>query len=319
VSPLCLVPEASAHRSGLSYAQIQSDALILTFARPELARLGPVDDLGAASARIAEATLARAKVTSSRICVVGEPAVRAVEGDGIEIRAGLACPSGESWNFEAGYLAELQPGHRAYLEAFGAPVAVLDRSQPTATFAGAADRGQVALEFGKLGVEHIASGYDHLAFLAGLLLAAPRLRDVLFIVTGFTVAHSITLSLAATGAFTLPPSFVEPAIAASIAWVGIENFWDPGARRRVAITFGLGLIHGFGFAGALAELGLPRGSLALALVTFNAGVEAGQAAVVGVLLPVLLLLARTSRWRTIQRVLSAAVAVAGAAWLWGRV
>ena len=85
-------------------------------------------------------------------------------------------------------------------------------------------------------------------------------------------------------------------IAASIVYVGLENFWMPSVRRRVVVTFVLGLVHGFGFAGLLAELGLPRGALALGLVSFNAGVELGQGAFVLVALPVLLLLRRTLWW-----------------------
>jgi hypothetical protein len=133
-------------------------------------------------------------------------------------------------------------------------------------------------------------------FLFGLLLTAPSLRTMLLIVTGFTVAHSITLSAAALGLVTLPPAFVEPAIAASIAYVGIENFWRPAPKRRVAITFLLGLVHGFGFAGMLAELGLPRDALTIALLCFNGGVELGQGAVVLVTLPLLLWMRRWSWW-----------------------
>ena len=173
---------------------------------------------------------------------------------------------------------------------------MLDASSPAVTIEGRPDRGEVAKRFLKLGIEHIWTGYDHLLFLLGLLIAADSLRTMLFVVTGFTVAHSITLSLAALGLVHVSPAIVEPAIAATIAFVGIENFWHPPARRRVVVTFCLGLVHGFGFAGMLQELGLPRDALATALLCFNGGVELGQAAVVAVALPILLQLRRFPGW-----------------------
>jgi hypothetical protein len=151
--------------------------------------------------------------------------------------------------------------------------------------------------------------------LLGLLLAAPSLRAMLLIVTGFTVAHSITLSAAALGLLSLPASLVEPAIAASIAYVGIENFWRPAPKRRVVITFLLGLVHGFGFAGMLAELGLPRDALALALVAFNGGVEIGQAVIVAVTLPILLWMRRFPWWEA-RAVPAASVGVTLAGMYW---
>jgi len=132
----------------------------------------------------------------------------------------------------------------------------------------------------RLGIEHIVTGFDHLLFLFALLLILPPPRRLLAIVTSFTVAHSITLALAALDVLALPPSLVEPAIALSIAWVGVENLWIREGRHRWLLTFGFGLIHGFGFAGILRELGLPRAHLATSLLSFNLGVELGQVAVV---------------------------------------
>jgi hypothetical protein len=139
-------------------------------------------------------------------------------------------------------------------------------------------------------------------------------------VTGFTIAHSITLSLAATEVFVLSPTIVEPAIAASIAYVGFENLLRPPFRRRVVLTFLLGLIHGFGFAGMLAELGLPQGNLAVALLSFNGGVELGQAVVAGGILPMLLWLRKYPWWeKRGVPALSIAIALAGAYWLVDRI
>lgn len=313
---LWLLAAAQAHRPGLSYARTDGQTLELTFARPELTGIAPLSDLQAARYLLAEATVQKVVLTvDGAPCTYGETTVQAVEGDGIELSTSLHCPSGTNWHYDAGFLMGMETGHRHYLEAFAQPVAVLDPEHREASFTGQADSGEVAIQFLKLGVEHIWTGYDHLMFLFGLLLAANRLRDMLMIVTGFTVAHSITLSLAATGRLSLPPSLVEPAIACTIAFVGLENFFSPPPRRRVVVTFFLGLIHGFGFAGALAELGLPQHALVLALLCFNGGVEMGQAAVVLLLLPLLLWLHRFSAWKTLSRVGSGIVVGGGLYWM----
>ncbi|HNC97240.1 MAG TPA: HupE/UreJ family protein, partial [Myxococcota bacterium] len=308
-----LFPYAWAHRPGLSYARIEGDSLVLTFAAPELQGLAPLKDLQASRLLLSAATIEKTEVLSDGVaCTYGEATIHAVENDGIELRTTLDCPPGELHLYRANFLKDFEPGHRHYLEVAAQPIGVLDQGNLEATFTGVADRSEVAQRFLHLGVEHIWTGYDHLLFLAGLLLAASRLKDMLFIVTGFTVAHSITLSLAATGILVVPPEVVEPAIAASIVWVGLENLWKPPPRRRVVLTFLLGLIHGFGFAGMLAELGLPAGNLALALVCFNGGVELGQAGVVLVLLPILLLLRRQIWWeRYAVPLLSLGVAAMG--------
>ncbi|MBM4369077.1 MAG: HupE/UreJ family protein [Deltaproteobacteria bacterium] len=314
---LPLVAPALAHQPGLSAARIDTSHVSLVFAKPEIGQLAPVEDVNAGRLLIQEATLDRVSLAAGGSpCRFDAPVVREVEADGVEILARYSCDAySDTLTFTADYFDTLAPGHRQYLEVGGQPVAMLSADAPSATFAAAPSTGEVAVEFVKLGVEHIVTGYDHLAFVAGLLLAARSLRQMLVIVTGFTVAHSITLSLAATGVFTLSPGIVEPLIAASIAYVGIENYFDPGVRQRVAVTFGLGLVHGFGFAGLLAELGLPRDNLVVALVCFNGGVELGQAAVVALALPVLLRLGKLAAWPRVMRVLSALVALAGTYWL----
>jgi hydrogenase/urease accessory protein HupE len=158
-----------------------------------------------------------------------------------------------------------------------------------------------------MGVEHILTGFDHIMFLLALMLRGGRLRSLLGIVTAFTVAHSITLSLAVLHVATLPSRVVEPLIALSIAYVALENMlFRRLPSRRWAVSFGFGLVHGFGFAGALIELGLPRRSLVEALVFFNVGVEAGQAMIIALLLPGLIWVYRLA-WE--RRVVSAFSAV----------
>jgi len=168
-------------------------------------------------------------------------------------------------------------------------------------------------EFLKEGVWHIWTGYDHILFLISLLLPSVVLRDerywqpvmhfrraffeVLKIVTAFTVAHSITLSLAVLGIVNLPSRWVESAIAASVLLAALNNSYPLVSKRLWLVAFGFGLIHGLGFAGVLNDLGLPDGSLAVALVGFNLGVEAGQFTIVSVFLPPAFLLRRSWFYR----------------------
>src|SRR5207247_6004814 len=123
---------------------------------------------------------------------------------------------------------------------------------------------------------------DHMLFVLGIYLLSGRARAVLWQVSAFTVAHSITLALSMYGVVAVSPKIVEPLIALSIAYVAIENIFRSDLKSwRVALVFAFGLLHGLGFAGALKELGLPRSEFLTALLTFNVGVEAGQLAVIG--------------------------------------
>jgi len=135
-----------------------------------------------------------------------------------------------------------------------------------------------------LGYTHIVpKGLDHMLFVLGIYLLSGRARTVLYQVSAFTVAHSITLGLSMYGLVSLSPKIVEPAIAISIAYVAIENILLKELKSwRIALVFTFGLLHGMGFAGALKELGLPRSEFLAALLTFNIGVEAGQLTVIGV-------------------------------------
>ncbi len=142
---------------------------------------------------------------------------------------------------------------------------------------------QVAVQYLGLGYTHILpKGLDHILFVLGLFLLSTKLRPLLFQVTAFTVAHTITLALTIYGVFSLAPSIVEPLIALSIAYVAVENLVTAELQPwRIVLVFAFGLLHGMGFAGVLADLGLPRGEFVTALVTFNLGVEAGQLTVIG--------------------------------------
>ncbi|GAB6195282.1 HupE/UreJ family protein [Lysobacter xanthus] len=204
-------------------------------------------------------------------------------------------------------LADEEPSHAALVTlraAEGTRSAVARDGARVAHFAsGTGGRLQTFLTFLREGVHHILIGYDHIAFLLSLLLPAALSRNAgrwrpvgsarealghtLALVTAFTVAHSVTLSLAALGLVQPAPRPVEIAIAASVLLAALNNVWPLVTRRPWLLAFGFGLVHGFGFAGALGEIGLPPGDNATALFGFNLGVEAGQLAIVAVVLPVL--------------------------------
>jgi hydrogenase/urease accessory protein HupE len=162
--------------------------------------------------------------------------------------------------------------------------APIDLSQPLLSPWG------LAPKFFAAGVEHIMTGYDHLCFLLAVVLWASRAWPVVKIVTAFTVSHSITLSLAALRIVTLPGAWTEAAIALSIIYVAIENFFTRKVEGRWRDTFLFGFIHGFGFASALSEMGVPQRAIVPALASFNLGVEVGQIGVVMVAVPSLVLI-----------------------------
>lgn len=181
----------------------------------------------------------------------------------------------------------------------------------------------VARRFVVEGVSHIFAGPDHVLFIVGLLLLGGSLRQLIKIATAFTLAHSVTLCLAATKTVTLSPSIVEPLIALSIVAVGIDNLLaKPGERdTRALMALGFGLIHGFGFAGALAEVGLPKQALGLSLGAFNLGVELGQLAIVLTVAPALALLSKRAPQAGRRAVLAGTVVVIllGALWFLQRI
>jgi hypothetical protein len=175
-----------------------------------------------------------------------------------------------------------------------------------------------AWRFVRLGFGHILPlGLDHVAFVVALAMLTTRLPPLLVQVTAFTLAHTVTLALSTYGVVRLPSTVVEPLIALSIVYVAVENVVAPTLRpARVALVFGFGLLHGLGFAGALDALGWPEGAKLLALVAFNAGVELGQLAVIGLALGATALWTRCGgQGEALARAVSAAVALAGVYWL----
>ena len=342
---------AEAHKVGLSRGDyVLHETYVdaeLVFEKGELASLAPAADanhdgaldrteLAAGGAALDQAVVQRIVVKGDGDACHGSLVdALPVEGDGVMLHARYACAKRpRAVSVDVGLFGDLAHGHRhlASLRAGGASVdAVAFASQPSfaldvgqggdAPPTKAAPASQVgALSMFLLGVEHILTGYDHLVFLLGLVLVGGRVRSLIGVVTAFTVAHSITLALAALAVWSPSPRFVEPAIALSIAYVGVENFFVKDAEKRWRITFPFGLIHGFGFAGALAEIELPRAKIPLALVSFNLGVEAGQLAVMALVLPLVALASRRAWFRrTLVPLVSGGIVLAGLAWFVARV
>lgn len=202
--------------------------------------------------------------------------------------------------------------------------AILDSSKRSVEFFSGSRQGVLAVmrRFIPSGIEHILIGPDHLLFLVGLLLLGGTLRQLAVVVSSFTLAHSITLSLAALNIVNPPARIIEPAIALSIVYVGADNLMVRDGRDvRAWIAFGFGFIHGFGFANVLREMDLPRTALGWSLFSFNAGVEIGQLMVVVVVASALAALRSRSEAvsRRLAYVGSVAVIAAGTFWFIQRV
>jgi hypothetical protein len=312
----------------------------------------------------------------STLCVPVGPAAYAVADAPWSIwRFRVHCGGVGAHSISIGFDDLLRAGHRHLVrldEGDGKVLdQVLDGSRTSWVIdgdrSGSTDGGSSVFDYVALGIEHLLTGWDHMVFLAALLVLARRLRDVVMLVTSFTVAHSATLALAALGMVRPDAAPVEALIGFSIALVGAENAWLLSGRGwaipavvasvllvlvplgagvvtrsaliglllfscchfallkraseptslRIAIAFAFGLIHGFGFAGVMATMDLPRGRLAAALFGFNIGVELGQLAIVSLLWPLLRLLARArgGRWSPpFQEAVSAAVCGVGLFW-----
>lgn len=228
-------------------------------------------------------------------------------------------------------IRDLAPGHRMFfslLDAAGRPLAerLLGQNSPFVTIVLDADQPAPSASplpsfagFVWLGVEHIGMGYDHLLFLFGLLIVTHSFRSALVIITSFTLAHSLTLAAATFHLVSLPGGLTEPLIAATIVYVGLENILRHGdPHGRWALTFVFGLVHGFGFASVLRELGVVAhsGGVAMPLFGFNLGVELGQIAVAAGVLPFIWRLrAKPFFVRRVVPGCSVAVALLGSYWL----
>ena len=235
----------------------------------------------------------------------------------LRLACAVAAPKALSLRYTL--LADLDPQHRGLLNLMvegASRAAILGPHAPLQTFTLASiSRWQAFADYAQEGVWHIWIGFDHILFLLSLLLpavgvwAGRRWRpvdrigqavvEVLKVVTAFTLAHSITLSLAVLGLVSLPSRVVESSIAASVVLAALNNVWPVFHGRRWMVAFAFGLLHGFGFASVLVDLGLPQGALAVALAGFNVGVELGQLAIVAAFLPLAYALRRSWFYRRV--------------------
>jgi hypothetical protein len=330
-----LAPAAArAHQAGLSYGtwtargdgldlDLRMRAAELAAAYPEVSALAAPPAAPSAAARAALSGVAVSQ--AGEACSAELGSARWAPPDGLELAARFRCPHpGRPMQVRLGLLSRLPPGHvhLARLELGGrTEERAADARRDGFELAHRPALLRQAAVFLGLGVEHIFTGLDHIAFLLGLLLAAGSLREVIRSLSAFTVAHALTLALAVLGVVRPPAALVEPLIAASVVLVAVENLRDlrrgpASGRRRWPLAMGFGLVHGFGFAGALGELRLSGAQLAAALASFNGGVELGQVTIALAAYP--LLLALRTRPRLAAPGLPAAsltVGAAGLVWL----
>ncbi len=339
---------ARAHEVGLSrgvYTPAGAEvAAELVFAREELRGLAPELDADGDGA-LGEAELAAGAdeleavragfvlAGDGQACAASVVEAALTEEDGARVRVKFACPAApRRLELRMPLLERLGAGHRhlgQFVRADGEVYAdvVLHRRSPVASVeppvegAPARPSSPPVGEYFQIGVEHILIGIDHLVFLLGLVVVGGRLRTLIAVVTAFTIGHSLSLALATLDVWSPDPSFVEPAIALSIAYVGLENFMVKDAAGRWRITLPFGFIHGFGFAGVLAEVGVPPDAVGPALLLFNLGVEAGQLLVLALTLPLLAWLAARPGYQRVHgaRWISAAIVLAGVYWFVERV
>lgn len=341
---------AAAHDPGLSSLTIRQRTngleAKLTLAVKDAAQIAELDEnhdgnvsqveFGRGQSQL-EAAVARQVVITVAGGVVKDESVqsRLDESNNVEVRLNFHAIGFSSLEIQSKLITSLPLGHRQYLQvqnsrgetiferllsavADHATVEMPDAHSSIAAF----EAVRSFANFLSLGVKHILTGYDHLLFLLGLLLVARGFVSALNIITSFTIAHSITLAVATLNVVQIPSRIVEPLIAASIVFVGIENLLRgdiPNARRMVA--FGFGLIHGFGFASALREAGIGSGvGIVLPLFSFNLGVELGQIMVAAAALPIIWKLRENpmfiARW---VPACSAAVVLLGSFWFVQRV
>jgi HupE / UreJ protein len=247
------------------------------------------------------------------------------------------CPqSAQQLRFRYILMEDIDPSHRGLLTLIAGGVSqtgVLGGKGPPALYTvDAPSRGRAFVEYLQAGIWHIWSGIDHLLFLFSLLLPAvllrksglwepvPRARPAFFsilkVVTAFTLAHSITLSLAALDVVRLPTRLTESVIAASIVVAALNNIFPLVTKSRARIAFAFGLLHGFGFASVLADMGLPQTARLISLLAFNLGIETGQLAVVLAVMPIVYGLRSGAIYRrTLMPWGSAVIAAVALVWL----
>jgi hydrogenase/urease accessory protein HupE len=322
---LSAVGTARAHDPGLSSAQLQfaQDGVIaeLSFTPADLQL---VCDTQSCLQRLAmnalEVRIDGQPLTLKEASVANEPG-----GAGVFFRIRFAAREGSRLELRSTLLQSLPRGHKQFVTLRDEhhnilAEQMLENGSDQLIFDGVRLKGTThsVKKFLLLGIEHILTGYDHLAFLLALLIVGSGLREAAKVISSFTLAHSITLALATFDLIHIPASVVEPLIAVSIIYVGVENLLHQNISRRWRLTFGFGLIHGLGFASVLRDLGI-GGTAREAIVplfSFNLGVELGQIAIALLILPMIWTLRRRSAFKArLAPVCSVVVALMGGYWL----
>ena len=328
---------ARAHQPGMSTlaVQVRPEVVMveITLSRVDAERLYPLDADKNGTVTPAEFDQAQAAMEELGITMVelsadgkllppDNPSVHLDESDAVHVDYQFATGSGSKLRLRSAVLWKLPPGHRQYLTIYDANrmmlgAWLLEQKHDSVDLPDVSGpHGFIA--FLKLGIEHIVRGYDHLVFLLGLLIVGGRFAAAVKIITAFTVAHSITLALATLDLIRIPSALVEPLIAASIIYVGVENIFRRDLERRWMLAFVFGLIHGCGFATVLRELGVGSGgsSVVIPLLSFNLGVEAGQVVIACVVLPIIWKLKDRPSWQPrYVPACSVLIAIAGTYWL----
>jgi len=348
---LLSLEEATAHDPGLSSLTIRPRPnmleAMLTLAVRDAAQLAELDENHDGTVTQVEFArrrlqLGAAVATQLVVALDGKGAKaqsvwsRLDQNDNVQVHLDFGAPISSNLEIQSNIITSLPFGHRQYLKVqnsrgetiferlLSAAANRATMQMPrTNTRNAALEAVRSFTNFLSLGVKHILTGYDHLLFLFGLLVVARGFISSLNIITSFTIAHSTTLAVATLHLVQIPSRIVEPLIAASIVFVGIENLLRGDVlKARRMVTFGFGLIHGFGFASALREAGIGSGSggIVLPLFSFNFGVELGQIMVAAAVLPIIWKLRENpvfiARWAP---ACSAAVVVFGSFWFVQRV
>ena len=351
-----LALSAAAHKASDSYLELEVDGTGIAgqwdIALRDLERAIGLDadgngavtwgELRARHAAIADYVLARLQLAAGGLTCPLRPLGQLVDrhSDGayavLRFAAECAAPP-RQLTIDYRLLFDLDPLHRGLVrlvdgEAVQAVVLSPEAPRRTLHTNARPDRLGQLVSFGRQGVWHIWLGFDHILFLVALLLPAvlhrqggrwepagsfgAALAEVVKVVSAFTLAHSLTLTLATLGLIALPSRLVESAVAASVVLAALNNVWPLVQRRLWLLAFGFGLVHGLGFAGVLLDLGLPRHALVIPLLAFNLGVEMGQLVIVALFLPLAFMLRATAVYpKVMVRAGSTAIAALAGVWL----
>ena len=337
---LCAYAQFSfAHDPGLSSADLVLNEkgvdVSITFALQDTEAFAPMDNDGDAEVSDAELEAAKPEIAAliarELQLTINNQIVKPVNAGNVSFDAQNNAhisfhyePAAKNLKIQLLFLDKLPDGHKQFVsikDAKGQTIRekmVMQQDNRIELDLAILESSSMFKDFFVLGVEHILTGYDHLLFLLALLVVTRNFWSAVGIVTFFTIAHSITLGLAGLNLVTLPSTIVEPLIAATIVYVGVENIIRKEPKGRKWLTFSFGLIHGFGFAAVLQEMGISNNETGIfvPLLSFNLGVETGQIIVTSLVLPIIWWLHKKPNIDTkLVPICSILVSLAGAYWL----